>query len=850
MSIKIVNGLAVVVNDDEPTTGTSSVIPRPTTTTAPSKKSAPPATQQPKGRNLQVIGDWLGNLAKSVVPGLGEAWREAKSGENNPLAPNAPLIPPFAYKLPLAIGKDVANLVKGVPGFLRNTVMTPAKSIYEATPRGKPISGQSYDYSQSVDNPVGKWLLKDSRSIQSGQKEYEQMGATNPAVSYGLPVIEELLGLLGSKGILNVGAKGFRKAKTVVGDVGKVPDPVTGEMIKPGTTLSEPAPVEAVPKPGTVLEKGRITSPWTTTEKAKVPVPDEMTKATPDQTQMVLDQLVRPAEVNTGLKQKAKQKVNDLSRLNPYQFESSKIEGFGPAGKELTIRGRRANATQILTAGELKKTIKQTGVAEFTPQEQVNWRASLEGKATPVNERVAQATNQWREIFDKYGKETEVEMLENYFPRGLNETGKNFFSDMKNRDMLVEEVMRQEGMDRVNAIKYVDKSLRRGGFEYGRVLPDLPDEYRMSPIDEVYRWATDVSRRRGIIQEFGKKNEIADNLLAEIGRGEKNEFGMKSQAQEYVNRVMGKDMSYSDLNPLYNFLQQSMVVSKLSPLTTAANELQAHVNSYLDYGVRGLADATLGRGGKQLIKELGLDDIKGKYGDEINPNSMATKWMKGIGMEASETRGITRSAVATKGAIERAFNDLRKDPTNMKAKKVLNDHAMYLDDAQLAKDLIDGRMSAHEMQIGIVEGTRRKMFFSTPGERPPWANAGAGRVAYTFKNYIMNQMKLLAKAPPQRQLAYMMVIAPLTGLPIMVLRKMIQGKPLPEDPADWYIESATAGPGTPFDIARSLNINPVSFGAGGFSPAIDLATSKNKVKSAASNFPLQSLYLNRLFPPK
>src|SRR3990167_9321908 len=96
----------------------------------------------------------------------------------------------------------------------------------------------------------------------------------------------------------------------------------------------------------------------------------------------------------------------------------------------------------------------------------------------------------------------------------------------------------------------------------------------------------------------------------------------------------------------------------------------------------------------------------------------------------------------------------------------------------------------------------------------------------------------------------MMILAPLTGLPIMVLRKMIQGKPLPDDPLEWYGEAATAGPGTPVDIFRSLNISPLSFAGGAFSPLVDIATSRNKLKSLMSNLPLQSFYLNRLFPPK
>src|SRR3990167_5390330 len=50
------------------------------------------------------------------------------------------------------------------------------------------------------------------------------------------------------------------------------------------------------------------------------------------------------------------------------------------------------------------------------------------------------------------------------------------------------------------------------------------------------------------------------------------------------------------------------------------------INSYLDYGVKGLTDATFGKGGDKLISELGVKELKGKFGQEVTADSLATKW--------------------------------------------------------------------------------------------------------------------------------------------------------------------------------------------------------------------------------
>ena len=98
----------------------------------------------------------------------------------------------------------------------------------------------------------------------------------------------------------------------------------------------------------------------------------------------------------------------------------------------------------------------------------------------------------------------------------------------------------------------------------------------------------------------------------------------------------------------------------------------------------------------------------------------------------------------------------------------------------------------------------------------------------------------------------MLVVAPLTGLPYMTLRRMISGQPMPEDFQDWYFSSMSYGPGTPMDIYRSTTTAAMLtnniFGSYGI-PA-ELITSTNKPRATSRALPYSRIWSNWLFPPK
>lgn len=100
-------------------------------------------------------------------------------------------------QLPGAVGKDIIDRAKSMPKFFASSVVTPALSMYESTPQGRSISGQSKDYSSLFPNIV-KPLLKDQKSFQSQKKELENIGS-GTVMSNTLPLAQWALSVLSAK---------------------------------------------------------------------------------------------------------------------------------------------------------------------------------------------------------------------------------------------------------------------------------------------------------------------------------------------------------------------------------------------------------------------------------------------------------------------------------------------------------------------------------------------------------------------------------------------------------------------------------------------------------------------------
>ena len=601
--------------------------------------------------------------------------------------------------------------------------------------------------------------------------------------------------------------------------------------------------------------------PTTTTDKLIQNLPEDIAKkvdsgeALIDTSSIDVDNMEKPT-----LTERVQDVTRKATRIFPYSFESDVVETYGKFGKELVARGRRAIYKSLGAKDELIKANQDMGLKLLTPEELLNVRQIVEGKAAPLNERTAKVSQQLRYLFGEWADKTQVEeKITNYYPRYLNEEGKEAFSHATDSSEIVSEIAKEKGITKNEALNIlknsVKRSQRKGAFEFPRVLQDLPDKYRMNPLDEILSWENEASRRFGVIDEFGKNAEIARKLVSDMalqGKSLKEQIHISNIGEEYLNKIIGKSGNYTDLSKVFSFLKQSMVSSKLSPLTTVANEMQGFVNSYLDNGWRGVWDAN-NKANDTLLKGIGIDNLRGKIGDEFKASDFAEKWLNWIGMEASEKRGILRSARASFSAINRAFELLKKNPSDIKAQSFLNDYGMFVDEGSLEKALKTGAIPELEMRMGVLEGSRKKMFFQVPGERPSWATTQAGSVAYVFHNYMLSQLRLLRDAPLDRKLIYVMLLAPLTGTSVMLLRNAISGRENPKTFGEWFVKASTAGAVTPIDVIQATQNDSrlLNYLAGGYSPLVDVITGQNVAKTAVKNFaPGGSLLWNMLFGDK
>src|SRR3989344_2577589 len=394
-----------------------------------------------------------------------------------------------------------------------------------------------------------------------------------------------------------------------------------------------------------------------------------------------------------------------IKREIPIFKESEQVKSIGPSGAELVTRGRRAQARQMIARGEFTKLNKATGYDKFTLDEKKSLIYSLEGKAQPFNEKVAKAVPVYQEMFDKWGDLTKVEKIPSYAPRRFNQFGiqqllkKGELPTDLNK--LVNDLAEKLAMDPLDVRQMLAGGKRKSFFEYERVLDDIPGEYR--DFNAITEYQKQAARRYGIIQEFGKEEQTARSLInraAEEGTTVPQQEKYRNLAQDYFDRVAGKTYTFDEIAGVNRYLRDSMIVSKLNPLTTMANETQGHVNAWLMEGTRGLKDLMTKDGGK-IVKELGLENLSGmRVGDKVQAQSFAGKWMKAIGFEGSEKRNVARAAAASDGIIGRDWNVLKNDPQNAAARTPLQKLGKFIDDAVLKEALKKGELPPEEYAIG------------------------------------------------------------------------------------------------------------------------------------------------------
>lgn len=563
-----------------------------------------------------------------------------------------------------------------------------------------------------------------------------------------------------------------------------------------------------------------------------------------------------------------------FTKNNPLSFESDKIQTYGKSGQELVTRVRRAWAKSVELKEEYRQINQQTGITKFTPDELTNLRDAIEKGAVPVSERVANAAVVYKDMFKKGASLLEIpegEQLPNYFHRKITKEGLVGLGKVTETSELAKSVAKSKGISITEAVDLLRGSIRKAGAERSRLLPDeLASQIRETPLNEILHWQEDAARRVGVVSELGKDairtggqqlpltaSRLIDDMVSQA-KNPGEDIHIRKIAGEYVDKIIGRSGNYSDMQGALRFLKSSMVVSKLNPATALANSFQGLASSWGDYGVRGLLD-TMNKSNDVFINKLGFNnlkkDISGEAAGQVSRmDKFTSAYLKGIGMDKTEQTNFMQAARSTIAANKRAFEALKKNPNDKIARAALEKEGMFIEPGSLEQALKNGAMPDSELAMGTIEGVRRKMFPMAPGERPAWAATPVGSTAYIFHNYLLSQLKLISTWPVHRQILYYGIIAPTLGVPPLILRRVMQGKELPQSPEEWFLQAAQSGPGTPFDAYKTVS-NPEflsNYITGGFSPVAEIVTAdspKSAIKGAVRGFvPGGSTISNWMFP--
>lgn len=858
-----------------------------------------------------IIKSAVKDFVYGIVPGSREAVKEASEGKAEKPRTFGPLILP-SNRVLKAAAQDTGEMAKGILGIPFRLGAT-AKDAY--TTGKAALKGEQVDPSELTSFNIPG--LGEQQSMQKGIAQNLETGASPAVAGTlggAQTLFDFLLGkgvIKGAKGKI-VKSTELNAAKPTAQGMLSMKEPaapVKTPLQLPARTETRPPIVPEAPKPANFTDMTSIVRD--TPEAYKIEKPSKVTTETSSvpkdygekmrafiKGEKSYEDLVRETEQKSTPKsttveppntEKALVELDSLmesptetrwqgakkwmTRNNPLGFEGDKIATYGKAGQELRTRVRRSWARSVELKERYRQINKESGITEFTPDELTNLRDVIEKGVAPANERVANAAPIYKSMFDEGAELLQIapeDRLSGYFHRSITDEGKLSLGKVTETSEIAKAVAKEKGISLTEAVDILRGGVKKAGAERSRILPDeIAAKIRKDPLTEILEWQEGTARRAGIIQELGKEGistggqqiptgalKLIDEMVAQA-KNPGEDIHIRKIAGNYIDKVLGRSGNYTDAKGALRFLKSSMVTSKLNPATSVANSFQGLVSSWGDYGVKGLLD-TMNKNNDTFIKKLGFDNLKQDIvgevtGQQSRMDKFTKAYMKGIGMEKTEAINFMQTARSTTAANIRAFEALKKNPNDKIARKVLEREGMFVEPGSLEQALKKGVIPDSELAMGVIEGVRRKMHPVAPGERPAWAATPVGSTAYIFHNYLLSQLKLVSSWPKHRQVLYYGIIAPVLGIPPLVLRRAIQGKELPQSPEEWFVEAAQSGPGTPFDIYKTVS-NPeflTNYAFGGFSPAVELVTGENKPKALVRGFlPGGSVISNWMFPNK
>jgi len=471
----------------------------------------------------------------------------------------------------------------------------------------------------------------------------------------------------------------------------------------------------------------------------------------------------------------------------------------GQAGRRLAkdLESQRKAADMLKGHWQNKLEDAMEGL---TGKERIEAGEVQEGLRSSGNPKVSEAARKLGLLLDEIGERAELSALDIRTPDGKAvpfKRRKNYFPRIHDLDKLT------KAKHRTRALKYLvetgqaknladaDRMLegylkgkgerRAGNLENARIL-DLPD-YEKDPLKAVGKYIDGAARRLTESDTFGKKDELAKNLIEKVRR----EGGDWRYAQEVFDLMVGTKKYKSKLVDLASKFN---IVTKLD-LSFITNATQP-VNTAVKTGVVNTLDAILKtyvtdrKGSLRFAREAGTVEAPATMGKEGGLSIGRVMETILTPFSYVEKKNRVSAAVAGKLYAEKLTKKILKNPTNAQAIRQLK--SLGIDAERI---LAEGKITPEDILGAAYENTKATQFKVDAIDVPPAWKTNIGRLLTQFRSFSFRQTifvrdEVLKEARHGNFLPMIRLIA--LGVPASFVassvRNAITGRNLDEDNLD------------------------------------------------------------------
>lgn len=374
------------------------------------------------------------------------------------------------------------------------------------------------------------------------------------------------------------------------------------------------------------------------------------------------------------------------------------------------------------------------------------------------------------------------------------------------------------------------KTAKSGSLETQRII-DIPF-YDTNPERVLTRYYSSVAKRFGEIDNFGRDNEIANQLI----EGIRKEFGDKdaNRVSNMINLMTGANKP-SDIGvTLAQGLRDIESARKLD-LAVFLNMTQS-ANTGSVIGIQNLNKALIDnftKEGRDYAYKAGVlfsETARSMYNvsDDLITGKIANSIMQMTGFNEVEKFNRVLAALGGKHfANEQAMKFIASNGTNKSAERALRNMGLHPDII-----LKRGSLTEDDMLTASRYITNRTQFRSRILDSPEWASSPWGKLVNQFKNYGENQVKFLreelineARQGNYAPIVRFAVLAPPSYAGAKALKDVVKGKDQRLDTrTNWQKAAEIAANmgvlGMYYDVLMSMNFKGQGW-VSGLIPAMD-----------------------------